>query len=77
MVVYLLRRVLRDNTTTKAREHKKKFMLYCLYVLGFNFLLSILIIFADKIYIQPKHLQINKLYESKGESFATDNCCLR
>jgi len=42
---------------TKARRHRKKFLLYCLYAWGLSFLVSILAIVADWTDILPDYLQ--------------------
>lgn len=49
--------VLRGSTITKAREHRKRFLLYCLYAWGFAFLVSIFAIIADSTDILPDCLQ--------------------
>ncbi|XP_036141821.1 uncharacterized protein LOC118645231 isoform X2 [Monomorium pharaonis] len=49
--------VLRGSTITMAREHRKKFLLYCLYAWGLSFLVSILAIIADSTDILPDYLQ--------------------
>ncbi|KAL0105699.1 hypothetical protein PUN28_015872 [Cardiocondyla obscurior] len=49
--------VLRGSTITEAREHRKKFMLYCLYAWGLSFLILILAIVADSTDILPNYLQ--------------------
>lgn len=83
MMVYLLCRVLRGSTITKAREHKKRFLLYCLYAWGLSFLVSSLAIVAEHTDFLPDYLQPN--IGKKGCWFiresllskTTDNCCLR
>ncbi|KYN05227.1 G-protein coupled receptor Mth2 [Cyphomyrmex costatus] len=49
--------VLRGNTITKAREHRKRFLLYCIYAWGLSLLVSILVIVADSTEILPNYLQ--------------------
>ncbi|CAL1673466.1 unnamed protein product [Lasius platythorax] len=49
--------VLRGSTITKARGHRKKFLLYCLYAWGLSLLVSILAIIADYTDILPDYLQ--------------------
>ncbi|XP_024885510.1 G-protein coupled receptor Mth2-like [Temnothorax curvispinosus] len=51
--------VLRGSTFTKAAEHRKRFLLYCLYAWGLSFLVSILAIVADSTDILPDYLQPN------------------
>jgi len=40
-----------------AREQRKRFLLYCLYMWGLSFLISILAIIADSTDILPDYLQ--------------------
>ncbi|CAL1673464.1 unnamed protein product [Lasius platythorax] len=54
---YFTTRVLRGSTITKARGHRKKFLLYCLYAWGLSLLVSILAIIADYTDILPDYLQ--------------------
>ncbi|XP_011878015.1 PREDICTED: G-protein coupled receptor Mth2 [Vollenhovia emeryi] len=49
--------VLRGSTITQAREHRKRFLLYCLYAWGLSFLVSGLAIVADSTDILPDYLQ--------------------
>lgn len=80
MIVYLPRRVLRGSTITKAREDRKRFLLYCVYAWGLSLLVSILAIVADSTEILPDYLQPdigNRGCWFTRESFITDNCCLR
>ncbi|XP_072750744.1 G-protein coupled receptor Mth2 [Anoplolepis gracilipes] len=49
--------VLRGSTITKARGHRKKFLLYCLYAWGLSLFLSILAIITDFTDILPDYLR--------------------
>ncbi|XP_011333407.1 uncharacterized protein LOC105277002 isoform X2 [Ooceraea biroi] len=49
--------ILRGSTITKARGHRKKFLLYCSYAWGLSLLVSILAIVADSTDILPDYLQ--------------------
>lgn len=51
--------VLRGSTMTKAREDRKKFLLYCLYTWGLSFLVLILAITSDITDILPDYLMPN------------------
>ncbi|KYN31773.1 G-protein coupled receptor Mth2 [Trachymyrmex septentrionalis] len=51
--------VLRGSTITKAREHRKRFLLYCVYAWGLSLLVLILAIVADSTEILPDYLQPN------------------
>ncbi|KYN20401.1 G-protein coupled receptor Mth2 [Trachymyrmex cornetzi] len=48
---------LRGSTITKTREHRKRFLLYCVYAWGLSLLVSILAIVADSTEILPNYLQ--------------------
>ncbi|EFN71976.1 G-protein coupled receptor Mth2 [Camponotus floridanus] len=56
--------VLRGSTITKARGHRKRFLLYCLYAWGLSLLMSILAIIADCTEILPDYLQPDIGYSS-------------
>jgi len=63
-----------------VREHRKRFLLYCLYAWGFPLLISILAIVADNTDILPDYLQpeIGKQYcWFTRELLTIDSCCLR
>lgn len=49
--------ILRGGTITKARGHRKKFLLYCLYAWGFSFVVTILTIVADRTDVLPVYLR--------------------